>query len=155
MTTTTTTDAVAFFYDHAGYSYDPVRETAEEGRQRCARDLAAAESAYRADPDMFVVWEVDDIDSDFFGAGESAEDEPHALYQCLLCRDTEGKPDVIRGYDPTDGIFERPGKIVGSLGGIDLGEYPNPDDPYKRVIVAEMYAEFEATRESAIVRGDE
>ena len=28
-----------FFYDHAGWSYDPKTETPEQGRERCAKDL--------------------------------------------------------------------------------------------------------------------
>ena len=32
-----------FFYENAGYSYDPKTETPEQGRIRCARDLADAE----------------------------------------------------------------------------------------------------------------
>jgi hypothetical protein len=33
-----------FFYEHAGYSFDPKTETAEDGRARAARQLAAAET---------------------------------------------------------------------------------------------------------------
>lgn len=36
-----------FFYDHAGYSYDPLTETPDEGRIRCAKNLSAAESLAR------------------------------------------------------------------------------------------------------------
>lgn len=35
--------AAAFFYEHAGYSYNPATETAEDGRTRCAEKLARAE----------------------------------------------------------------------------------------------------------------
>jgi len=35
--------AVLFFYKNAGYSYNPVTETPEEGMLRCARALAEAE----------------------------------------------------------------------------------------------------------------
>lgn len=34
----------AFFFEHAGYSYDPARETPAQGRTRCAVSLAAAEA---------------------------------------------------------------------------------------------------------------
>ncbi|MDE2097386.1 MAG: hypothetical protein KGL39_09095 [Patescibacteria group bacterium] len=40
--------AEAFFLEHAGYSYDPAVETKEQGRKRCARDLARAERYGRA-----------------------------------------------------------------------------------------------------------
>lgn len=36
--------AAQFFWRNAGYSYDPKTETAAQGRERCARSLAAAES---------------------------------------------------------------------------------------------------------------
>lgn len=32
-----------FFYNHAGFSYDPKTETPEQGRARCAKLLAKAE----------------------------------------------------------------------------------------------------------------
>lgn len=41
------TAAEQFFFDHAGYSYDPKSETAEHGRIRCAKNLAAAEGIAR------------------------------------------------------------------------------------------------------------
>lgn len=87
------------------------------------------------DPDVFVVWTVEDID--------------RSTYEALLCIDTEGTPDVIRGYDPRDGIFERPGRIVASIGGID-----NPEGEYAREIEDDLYAEFQAQRDSAITRGE-
>ena len=37
------TPAEQFFFDNAGYSYDPKVETPEQGRTRCAQRLAAAE----------------------------------------------------------------------------------------------------------------
>src|SRR4051812_20711304 len=43
-------DREQFFYDHAGYGYDPKAETAEQGRERCARELAAAETRLLAGP---------------------------------------------------------------------------------------------------------
>jgi hypothetical protein len=36
--------AFQFFLAHAGYSYDPTKETERQGRARCARQLAKAES---------------------------------------------------------------------------------------------------------------
>lgn len=37
---------IDFFYEHAGYSYFPGRETPEQGRLRCARELAEAEDVF-------------------------------------------------------------------------------------------------------------
>lgn len=42
------TPAEQFFYDHAGYSYDPKRETARTGRRRCAIQAAQTEREARA-----------------------------------------------------------------------------------------------------------
>jgi len=36
-------DREAFFYENAGYSWDPSSESREEGRRKCARYLAEAE----------------------------------------------------------------------------------------------------------------
>ena len=37
------TPAEQFFFDNAGYSYNPETETPEQGRTRCAQRLAAVE----------------------------------------------------------------------------------------------------------------
>ena len=44
-----------FFYDHAGYSYDPKTETPDEGRHRCAVALADAEQRWLASGALFIV----------------------------------------------------------------------------------------------------
>lgn len=64
-----------FFFDHAGYSYRP-DETREQGRTRCALNLAAAEGMGRA-AGLSFEW-VSDTDSD----------EP-GHYGCI-CHDSEG-----------------------------------------------------------------
>ncbi len=51
-----------FFYDHAGWSYDPKTETREGGRRRCATDLAVAE-AWAKKMDVEFSWVPDDDDS--------------------------------------------------------------------------------------------
>ena len=38
------TPAEQFFFDNAGYSYDPKTETPEQGRAKCAQRLAEAEA---------------------------------------------------------------------------------------------------------------
>lgn len=104
-----------FFYEHASQSYFPDRETLEQGRQRGAEELAAAEhkaiqrgAAYR--------WSVDpDIDSSDF-----SEDKPvWKLWQCAM--------------------FDREGKCIASLHGIDFGRDEGPQcDPYSRIVQAEL-----------------
>lgn len=58
MYTTQTTPAEEFFYENAGYSYDPRVETREKGRRRCAVALARAE-AWAREQEVDVVWEAD------------------------------------------------------------------------------------------------
>lgn len=76
------------------------------------------------DPDVFVAWELDNIDSSEF----EDTDDPRPLY-------------VARLYY-TDVVVE-------SLSGVDAG----PCDPYRDTVEEELYAEFEARRESMIERG--
>ena len=52
-----------FFFEHAGWSYDPVRESAARGRTRGAITLAAAEQAFMR-ADVSCVWENDQPDRD-------------------------------------------------------------------------------------------
>jgi hypothetical protein len=46
-------DDVKFFYEHAGYSFNPATETEEEGRMAGARALAEAEGRVKAGPYFF------------------------------------------------------------------------------------------------------
>jgi hypothetical protein len=109
--------AVAFFYEHAGYSYDPKVETKEQGRQRCAEQLAYAESTAR-ELGLSFEWDVSDINSSEFSDKRPSWD----LYDCV-CRDREGK-------------------VVTSLGGCDFGEDADgPYGHYRRVVEAELAAE--------------
>ncbi len=99
------------------------------------------------DDTLFFVWSDDDIDSSFY----EDTDEPKPLNVCTLCRDCESDgADIIRGYDPRDGIFERTGRVLASLGGIDV----LPPNAYCEEVEADLLAELEAEREAVIVRGD-
>lgn len=55
----TLTEAEQFFYEHAGYSWDPKTETATSGRTRVAVLLAAAEGTLEGSP-LSVTWTPDD-----------------------------------------------------------------------------------------------
>lgn len=107
-----------FFFKHAGYSYDPKKETKLQGRWRCATALALAERKAN-NVGLRFEWSVDpDCDSSEF----SEEKPAWALWQCLA-----------RGQD---------GKPCASLGGIDFGRRGEPwGQPYKRVVEAELAAE--------------
>ena len=62
MKTTTKQTPVDFFYEHAGYSYDPKCETQNQGRRRCARGLAKAE-AKASKLGFTFEWDYDGMDS--------------------------------------------------------------------------------------------
>jgi len=146
---------VAFFYEHASFSYNQLRETAEDGHMRCARELAEVWRAFEADENVFAVWREDDIGSwSDFDDVDRSDCDPYPFYECLLCVDCDYPGDLVRGYDPRDGIFERPGRVVECVGGVDFGEQGSTDDPYARVIVAQLYEELQARRENAITRGE-
>ncbi len=113
-----------FFLKHAGYSYDPKKETQIEGRRKCARALAEAErKAYAKGFDF--EWELDSMTS-----AEWLEDDedggknrkPWNTWACVA-RDNNGK-------------------VIGSLCGIDFGRNGEPwGDPYRRVVEAELALE--------------
>lgn len=116
--------AERFFYQHAGYSYGQ-GETPEQGRERSARELARVERkainggfSYR--------WSIDpDIDSrDWIDDNEDGGKNcnPWQTWQCAM--------------------YNRDGRIVNSLHGIDFGRGGEPwADPYRRVVEAELATE--------------
>ena len=107
-----------FFKQNAGYSYDPQIETAEQGKRRTARELAAAEEQIKTLPVGFV-WQQDDITSE-----EHSDEKPfYPLWLCLL--------------------LDENGKTLESLCGIDFGRDKEPwGDPYRRVVEAELALEY-------------
>ena len=114
---TTTTDPVAFFLQHAGYSYS-TEVTREADQLACARQLAQAERE-GAEAGLYFHWSVDrDMDSSEFDDSPN----PWQLWVCLC--------------------FNDEGEVVASLGGIDFGPDKEPkDDPYRRVVQAELALE--------------
>lgn len=109
----------AFFFTHAGYSYDAKIETRKQGRMRCAVDLASAER-FAQTRDWEFEWESDwSIGSHqkFYGKDSAYEDsEPGTCESCVL-RDSDGN-------------------ALESLGCID-----DADSNYRRVIEAELASE--------------
>lgn len=106
--------AYQFFRSHAGYSYDPKRETRDQGRRRCARNLAQAEHA-ASDAGISFEWSIDEYGEDY--AGEFSSGGP---YWQLTARDDRGR-------------------VIGSLGGVDFGAGVEPwGHPYRRVCEAEI-----------------
>lgn len=108
------TPAEQFFYDNAGYSWDPNTETREEGRIRCAKELALAE-AYAKRHDWSVVWEPDwEIGNhqEFYG-GDLRDGEPATCEVATL--------------------YDEHGECLASLGCID-----DATDEYRRVVAAQL-----------------
>lgn len=107
--------AEQFFYEHAGYSYGQ-GETQEQGRLRCAKQLAQAE-AWALDNCVGFEWCLSDTTSEDF-----SDDEPYyRLWDC-----------VARSEDR-----------MTCLCGIDFGRDREPwGDPYMRVVQAELALEL-------------
>jgi hypothetical protein len=113
--------AERFFYLNAGYSYG-AGETPEQGRKRCARTLARAERA-AANKGFSYRWSIDPHGSsaDWIEPNEDGgrDNNPWQVWQCAM--------------------YNRDGRIVDSLHGIDFGRGGEPwGDNYKRVVEAEL-----------------
>ena len=110
--------AEAFFYEHAGYSYKPGEETPEQGRERGAKALAAAEH-FASENGYSFNWLIDpEIDSSDY----SDEDPAWELWGCIM-RDEQGE-------------------VRQSLWAIDFGRDKEPwGEPYRRVVEAELALE--------------
>lgn len=130
-------NAYQFFLKHAGYSHDPMIETAMQGRIRCARGLAKDEREARNAGFTFA-WSVDP-DSNSAGMEESIEPadyftDPYPHYQCCM--------------------LNADGRIVNSLHGIDFGRDGSPyGDSYKRVVEAELAGEGMTNEPQGTYRG--
>lgn len=117
MATAAAERAFAFFYEHAGFSWNPKTETKEDGRKRCAETLVKAERD-AASLGFGFEWSVDDCDSSEW----SDDPEPWAQWVCV-CKDENGN-------------------VLASLCGIDFGRDGDPwGDPYARVVEAELASE--------------
>jgi hypothetical protein len=113
-------EAQSFFYEHAGWSFDPKRETETEGRLRCARELAQAELWAHGPGGLAFEW-VGDLDADSYC--QCGEDHGPA-YGCIVRR-KEG------------------GEVLASLWGITFDGTPGfrgpyGSHPYVRVVEAEL-----------------
>ena len=108
----TTLSAVEFFYEHAGWNYNPEHETEEQGHRRCAEALAKAERWAREAGVEFSWeddWEVGDHTTEF---------------DCY----EDGGPETC---ERAAASFE--GEVLASLCCID-----DATDEYRRVVEAEL-----------------
>lgn len=109
-------EAVSFFFQYGGLAYDPKTETAEEGRERHARETAAAEQRLKDGP-YFIDVTPDDQPWD----GDVAYDGP--LWVVTLFS--------------VEGVTDNP-TIIGSVGSVACER----DDTYMRVVAAELAREY-------------
>lgn len=109
-----------FFFENAGWSYEPKKESAQAGRIRCAKDLAHAEQvAEQLNWSYLWDWDNDDYQ------GSLGDHE----YWCNLeARGVSHEHEILwcQLRDAEDNVLE-------SLGGII-----DPDTQYRRVIEAEL-----------------
>ena len=123
--------AVEFFYDNAGYSYDPATETVEDGRLRGARQLAMAERFAQVMGAEYV-WE-----DDWSLGGNHADNYCADAYP-----DNGGEPETcewVAMYAHIPAGFENMA-LVASLSCID-----DATPEYRRVIEAELALEWLST----------
>lgn len=105
-----------FFYQNAGYAYDSKTETPEQGRLRCAKELAAAEAIGQRLGYAFE-WEFDEC-PDLSWMSDEEREQDHEVMCCRI-------------PDPQNRRFS-----LASLCGIT-----DADSKYRRVIEAELAAE--------------
>ena len=125
MTSTTDARPAEFFHEHAGWSYDPETETAEQGRSRCAAELAKADAALRAaiDNDTARIRWMPDDNPDLSWADEDTLDkidrEVWTVEGCVL----ETRCEKCGAWSHAESLWG----IVGPS-----------DDPYRHVVEAEL-----------------
>lgn len=111
-----------FFFEHAGFSYDPATETPQQGRARCAKALAAAEKNARESGTSFE-WSIDPDVTAADMIENVRRNNDYSLWQCVARDET--------------------GDVRASLHGIDFGPDGEPwGDPYRRVVESELASEF-------------
>ncbi len=118
--------ATRFFYEHAGYNFNPATETVEQGKLRCAKSLANAER-YAQSQGFTFTWE-DDWMVDHAKEYDCYEDGGPETCEACICRDSDGN-------------------VLASLCCID-----DATSEYRRVIEAELASEGMATYQTRMAR---
>lgn len=120
------TKAEQFFYDNAGFGYDPKTETEEEGKVKCAKALAKAE-AFATEQGWSVTWEQSGEQYGWQGETFDVITKPGF------------KGETFDGYDAA--LYDEDGHFLGSIGGVTFAKNTPTGDPYKRVVEAELALE--------------
>lgn len=118
-------EAEQLFFQHAGWSYDPATETADQGKERCARELAHAE-AWGKRAGVTFTWEND------WSVDHQKE------YDCY----EDGGPSTCEGC-----VAWLSGEVVASLWCID-----DATAEYRRVVEAELASEVQYAAEQTAER---
>lgn len=123
--------AYQLFLKHAGYSYDPTKETPIQGRRRCARALARAE-AWAEREGLQYVWQddPDTTEDDFDFPEDKAHVREYGAVGCVLYRPC-----------PEHGTDCKHAKHLASLWGITESLDNRKRDAYRRVVQAELALE--------------
>ena len=108
--------AAVFFMENAGFSYDPKKETKEEGQLRGALALARAERDAKSAGFRFEWTEDNETTRSFRDEG------PHYVLHVCCC-------------------YTGSGELISALGGIDQGEDGNTHDVNARCVEAEVALE--------------
>lgn len=110
-------DRFFFFYENAGFSYDPKTETEQAGRMRCARQLAEAEE-WALQQGYSYNWNYCDTTSADF-----TDDKP--AWELWRCE-----------------VYDEESELVQSLSAIDFGRDGSPyGQAYAKVVEAELALE--------------
>lgn len=118
--------AQQFFYEYAGSSYSPPTETKTEGRLRGSRELAEAEAQAEA-----LGWQVftgpdpEGPMEDDAGSVELVASGKALCLTVILADATEFNTETFTSHVP----------ILGTVGSVIV---PSEDDPYIRVLAAEL-----------------
>lgn len=107
--------AAEFFYQHAGWGYNPTTETPEEGRRAGAEALADAERWAR-ETGVWFRWESELGWIDHVAEYDTYDAEPETCEACIA--------------------YDEDGEVVASLGCID-----DATPQYRRVVEAELALE--------------
>lgn len=113
-----------FFYEHAGYGYDPKKETQEEGRVRTAKELARAEKHGKA-----MGWECE-WEEDYCNGCDCGNEDG----ECQCCNREPGHSQVAVLYGKCGECGKR--QVLASLGSIC-----GASSEYRRVVEAELALE--------------
>lgn len=117
--TTPLSKAEQFFFDNAGYSYDPRTQTKAEGKTKSAIAMASAELE-AAQSGISFRWEEDGT----INSSEFSSKRPYYTLWCCVARSQDGETST-------------------ALCGIDFGRGKEPwGSPYRRVVEAELSMEL-------------